>query len=215
MRLFKFLSISAFLSLSLPLSAKLISMSVGRAEGHVFTSREAHIQHLLEIATQPQAPTGRQNYTKHPEDSKAFFEQVDRTILEYLISEEAENFSAVRLTEEEFNEELKKLPSDLFRSSAWKSLETTPKEWKEIFWRKAQADKFIRFRAQSSVIPISDMEAKRYFDENRLKFGNLPFGQFKENIKVFLRRSQVESRLKDWYDVLRSKYKARNFLSEI
>lgn len=186
-------------------------MSVGRAEDHVFTSREAHIQHLLEIARQPGAKT----YLTHPEDSKSFFEQVDETILEYLIAKEAENFSAVRLSEDDLDKELKKLPTALFQSSAWKGLNTTPKEWKEIFRRKVQADKFIQFRAQSSVIPISDVEAKRYFDENRLKFGSLPFDQFKENIKVFLRRSQVESRLKDWYDVLRSKYKARNFLSEI
>lgn len=216
MFLFKSLCISLlFFGFSFPLSAEMISMSVGRAEGHVFTSRETHMQHLLEIARQPQAPTGQSSYKTHPEDSRAFFDQVDKTILEYLISEEAKNFSAVRLTEEEFNEASEKLPSSLFQSSAWKALNTTSKEWKGVLWRKAQADKFIRFRAQSSVIPISDMEAKRYFDENRLKFGNLPFEQFKENIKVYLRRSQVESRLKDWYDVLRSKYKARNFLSEI
>ncbi len=186
-------------------------MTVGRAEGHVFTSREAHIQHLLEVALQPGAKT----YTLHSEDSKAFFDQVNKTVLEYLIAKEAENFSTVKLATGELEAALTKLPRELFTSTAWRGLEVSEKEWKEIYRRKVQAEKFIRFRAQSSVIPITDQEVRRYHEENRTRFGTLPLDQFKENIRIFLRRSQVESRLKDWYEVLRAKYSARNFLSEI
>lgn len=187
-------------------------MTIGKMESHVFTSREAHIDSLLEKALNTDRQT---TYKLASEDSKVFFEQVDQLILNHLIAEEASHFAAVKLSDEDFEAEVKKLPSALFKSQAWKSLGSHSKEWKEIFRRQVQAAKFIDFRAQSSVIPVSDAEAKRYFDENRLKFGSLPFEQFKENIKVFLRRSQVERRLKDWYEVLRSKYKARNFLSEI
>lgn len=187
-------------------------MTVGRMESHVFTSREAHIDALLEKGLSADRQT---TYKLASEDSKAFFEQVDRLILNYLIAEEASHFAAVKLSDEEFEKEVNKVPAQLFQSQSWKSLGSHSKEWREILRRQVQAEKFIDFRAQSSVIPVSDVEAKRYFDENRLKFGRLPFEQFKENIKVFLRRSQVERRLKDWYEVLRSKYKARNFLSEI
>lgn len=169
------------------------------------------MQYLLEQSLQP----GKTSFDKQGEDSRVFYDQVEKLILEYLVSEESKNFSTVRLSDEEFQQGVKRVPEALFRSSAWKSVEPAQGEWKEILRRKLQAGKFIQFRAQSSVIPVSDVEAKRYFDENRMKFGNLPFEQFKENIKVFLRRSQVEQRLKDWYDVLRSKYKSRNYLSEI
>ena len=211
---FYFLALLLSLSISGPSDfahAELISMTVGRANERTFTSREAHMQHLLEQSLQP----GKTSFEKQGEDSKIFFDQVEKLILEFLISEESKNFSTVRLSDEEFQQGVKRVPEGLFKSPAWKSIEPSQEEWKEVLRRKFQAKKFIQFRAQSSVIPVSDVEAKRYFDENRMKFGNLPFEQFKENIKVFLRRSQVEQRLKDWYDVLRSKYRSRNYLSEI
>jgi len=207
----KALLLACLLSLSFfsPFSdARLISMTVGRSQNHVFTSREVHLRHLLGEAMKGKKAA----YRLDSEDSKAFFAETDKTILEQLIAEESKHFSTVRLNESDFDRELKKLPTALFTSAEWKALKPAPEEWKEIFWRRLQAEKFIQFRAQSSVIPISDGEARRYFEENRLKFGDLPFEQFKENIKIFLRRSQVEQRLKDWYEVLRAKYKARNFL---
>lgn len=186
-------------------------MSVGSTKDHFFTSREVHIQYLLEQAQSPGNPT----FKKLSEDSKAFSEQVDRTILDYMIFEEAQNFSAVRVSDEDVSKALKALNRKLFVSGEWKALKTTEKEWQKIFKRKVQAQSFVEFRTKSSVIPVSDQEARRYFDENRLKFESLPFEQFKENIKSYLRRSQVEGRLKDWYDVLKGKYAARNSLSEI
>tara|TARA_Y100001935_G_C17301032_1_gene509254 strand:- start:2035 stop:2592 length:558 start_codon:yes stop_codon:yes gene_type:complete len=185
-------------------------MTVARSKDHIFTSREVHMQHLLEISLQ-----GEKQFETFSEDSKKFFGQVEKTLVEHLVSTEAAHFSSMRLLPEEKEKARNRLSPAVFQSAAWKKLAPTKEEWEEVFFRKVQANKFIQFRAQSSVIPISDSEARKYFDENRLKFGNLPFGQFQENIKIYLRRSQVEQRLKDWYDVLRSKYKARNLLSEI
>ncbi|NJL24445.1 MAG: hypothetical protein HC902_04280 [Calothrix sp. SM1_5_4] len=59
------------------------------------------------------------------------------------------------------------------------------------------------------------MEAQKYFDENRLKFGNLPFEKLKENIKAYLSKNHVDRRLKDWFDVLLSKYQVKNLIAEI
>ena len=97
----------------------------------------------------------------------------------------------------------------------WKSLAIVPKELETGLRRKLQAKKFIQFRAESSVLPVTDSEAQRYFEENRLKFGDLPFENFKENIKSFLSKNQVEKRLKDWFDVLLSKYQVKNLISEM
>ena len=81
--------------------------------------------------------------------------------------------------------------------------------------RKLQAKKFINFKADSSVVPVTDEEAERYFKENRSKFGAMPFENFKENIKTFLARQQVDRRLRDWFEVLRNKYKVRNLASKM
>ena len=94
-------------------------------------------------------------------------------------------------------------------------LEVQPAETKKAIQRKLRAKKFIRFKADSSVVPVTNTEAREYFDNNRLKFGDLPFENFKENIKAYLSRQQVEQRLRDWFEVLQNKYKVKNALSEI
>ena len=47
------------------------------------------------------------------------------------------------------------------------------------------------------------------------KSGMLEIVNFKENIKSFLSRAQVERRLKDWYDLLSNKYQVKNLIAEI
>ena len=54
------------------------------------------------------------------------------------------------------------------------------------------------------LVTVTDAEAQQYFEDNRLKFGDLPGENFKENIKVFLTREQVNQRLGAWFEVLRS-----------
>jgi hypothetical protein len=44
---------------------------------------------------------------------------------------------------------------------------------------------------------------------------NQAFENFKENIKSYLSRTQVEHRLKDWYDLLLNKYQVKNLIAEI
>ena len=80
-------------------------------------------------------------------------------------------------------------------------------------YRSRFSEKFIQFKTDSSLVPVTDEEAKAYFEKNKGRFGNLPFERFKVNIKRFLIRRQVDSRLKDWFDVLQRKYKIKVFKS--
>ncbi|MNY60610.1 hypothetical protein D3C86_1971860 [compost metagenome] len=59
---------------------------------------------------------------------------------------------------------------------------------------------------------ITDQEAQAYYDKNRIKFGSMPFSNFKENIKTFLAQQQLEERLRSWFEVIKRKYKVRNLL---
>lgn len=193
--------------------SELISTGVGVVRGQVVTSREVQIQHLIEIALTESSPKDK---LKTPAiDSKAFAQSVQDVLLEYVVSLEARNFNLVEVSEEEVARTEKKVAAILKGSSAWKELRVSSDEFTEGLRRKLQAKKFIQFRAQSSVLPVTDGEAQKYFNENRLKFGNLPFENFKENIKSYLSRAQVERRLKDWYDLLLSKYQVKNLISEI
>lgn len=193
--------------------AEIKSTGVGTVKGEVVTSREVQIQNLLDIVLYPKE-SGVQPKNL-PLDSKAFAKVVQDTLLEYAIALEAQNFNVANVGADEVSRLERKAVNKLKNSGDWKSLKVSDKELKAGLDRKIHAKKFIEFRAQSSVLPITDGEALKYFNENRLKFGELPYENFKENIKSYLSRTQVERRLKDWYDVLLNKYQVKNMIAEI
>jgi hypothetical protein len=193
-------------------SAAIVSTGVGSVRGQVITSREVQIQYLLEAALNGDH---KEKLKILALDSKAFAEEVQDTLLEAVVSLEAQSFNVMELSNEEVKSAERKANKILKKSEAWKELAVAKKELDAALRRKLQSKKFIQFRAQSSVIPVTDVEAQKYFNENRLKFGNLPFENLKENIKSALSRTQVERRLKDWYDVLLNKYQVKNLIAEI
>lgn len=194
-------------------SSALISTGVGSVRGQIITSREVQMQNLLELSLFEKDP--KEKLRLLALDSKAFATEVQDTLLESVVALEAQNFNVMTISPEDLKTSEKKAMQSLKNSVAWKELQVSPKELENSLRRKVQSKKFIQFRAQSSVIPVTDVEAQKYFNENRLKFGNLPFENFKENIKSYLSRTQVERRLKDWYDVLMNKYQVKNLIAEI
>lgn len=193
--------------------AELVSTGVGLVRGQAVTSREVQILNLLEAVLYEKTPVNKLKILGL--DSKAFNKATQDALLESVVALEAQNFNVVQVSNEELKEAETHALDALKNSKAWKSLQVPPHELSNLVRRKTQAKKFIQFRAQSSVLPVTEAEALRYFNENRLKFGNLPFENFKENIKSFLSRSQVDRRLKDWFDVLLSKYQVKNLIAEI
>lgn len=193
------------------LYAQTLSMTVARVEDHVITSREVNIGLLMEQALYSIKPT----YKLEPLDSKAFFSQVNEAIVEMALATEAKKFEAVKSDEKAFADAKKKVAQKLFSQSSWKGLSPSEAEWERLLERKVLAKQFVKFRNESTVVPISDGEAKRYFEENRAKFGGLSFEAAKESVKAQTARSNMDRRLKDWYEVLKAKYKAKNYLSEL
>ncbi|MGE3683016.1 MAG: hypothetical protein AB7G93_14925 [Bdellovibrionales bacterium] len=193
------------------IKAEIVSSGAGVVQGRVVTSREVQIQTLLESALNG----GAKNFQILALDSKAFAKAVQETLLESVVSLEAQNFNVVQVSPEEISAAHKKVLKVLKGTSAWKKLEVSSTELEKGIQRKLQAKKFVQLRAQSSVLPVTDSEAQKYFNENRLKFGTLPFENFKENIKSYLSRTQVDQRLKDWYDVLLSKYQVKSLIAEM
>ncbi len=194
-------------------AGQLVSTGVGVVRGQVLTSREVQIQNFIEVALYGKMSGDSPKILAL--DSKAFAKTVNEALIEAAVSLEAKNFNLAQLSEEEIASAQKKIQRLFKNNSDWRQLQVSASELDSHVRRKLQAKKFIQFRAQSSVLPITDAEAQKYFNENRLKFGNLPFENFKENIKSFLGRAQVERRLKDWYDLLLNKYQVKNLIAEM
>ncbi len=192
-------------------SSTLFSTSAGRVGNHVVTTREVMLNHLVETALFPgeKLPALQLENVKE----KDFIRETTSVLLEYAIAAEAEAFSAVPLAPDRLQANLKRLEG-LRKNAVWVKLAPTLDEQKKMVAHKLRAKDFIKSKEDSASIPISDDEAEEYFNANRLKFENLPFANFKENIKRYLIKQRVDKRLKDWFELLQSKYHVRNMLAE-
>lgn len=193
-----------------PAQAELISTGVGLVRTQTITSREVQIQTFLESVL-----SGKTQRESLALDSKVFAKAVQDALLESVVALEAQNFNLMQVSAEELKTSEKLVQRRLKDVKAWQRLQVASRELSGGLRRKLQAKKFIQFRAESSVLPVTDVEAQRYYEDNKLKFGDLPFENLKETIKSYLSKNQVEKRLKDWFDVLSSKYQVKNLIAEM
>lgn len=196
-------------------AAELVSTGVGLVRNQVLTSREVLIQNALDLALYDKDAKSKLKAPQLALDSKAFAKAAQDALLEAVVSLEAQNFNLMQISAEEYKTAERQVTRLLKDSPEWKKLEPAPRELERGLRRKLQAKKFIQFRSESSVLPVTDPEAQRYYEENKGKFGNLPFENLKENIKAYLSKTQVDKRLKDWFDVLLSKYQVKNLIAEM
>jgi hypothetical protein len=216
MKLFFVLILSA---LSLAATPVVVSQSVGQVGDRVITSREVQISAVLtrtlfpvkEVAKETKSSTGL--YEVHLGDSLIMAE-VTALLLEVVVDREAESFSVAKVSDEQLQQSLRKVEKAVEGKAYWDSLEVSPTELKKFVLQKLTAKAFIQFKTNSMVGIISDAEALAYYEKNRLKFGDLAFATFKENIKTFLAQQQLEERTRAWFEIIRRKYKVRNILAE-
>lgn len=191
---------------------EVISEVVAQAGSHVVTSREVIISQILDEAmatpTKKGAAVDRKNWLIKPK-SEAFSKHLAQILLELVVQLEAENFSIGQVGQDEVIEHEKHVNELVKDWAPWKDLEVTSVEMQRLILRKLRAKNFLKFKMESSGVQISDDEAKAFYEKNRVKFGNLPFSQFKNSIKEVLAQEQMQEKLKDWFEILKRKYRVR------
>ena len=196
---------------SLSLAKTIVNRGVGQVGDHFLTSREVQISQALETVL-------FQSQRVELDISSAQFSQsVTATLIEWVVSNEAENFSIAEVRIEDFQARLSEFEKQMNLNGGWKywkNLDVKSDEIKSTLQRKMRSKNFLQFKTQSSGVTITDSEARDYFTRNRLKFGNLPFESFRENIKTFLAKQILEERIRDWFESLKAKYRVRNFEAE-
>ena len=189
-----------------------VSQSVGQVGDRVVTSREVQISAAIDRVLFPQKEKAVSAEIKLGDP--AMLNEVTAVLLEVVVFREAESFSVARVTDEQVLESVRKVEKSLEGKPYWQSLEVSNAELKKFVAQKLAAKAFIQFKTNSMVGVISDSEALAYYEKNRLKFGELPFASFKENIKTFLAQQQLEERTRAWFEIIKRKYKVRNILAE-
>ncbi|MEZ0392275.1 MAG: hypothetical protein ACAH59_08675 [Pseudobdellovibrionaceae bacterium] len=189
-----------------------VSEAVAQAGPFVVTSREVIISNILDEALalpiQSGALPDRKNWILKVK-SEAYSKHLAQILLEIVVQLEAENFSIGTVSNEDVSSLEKHLEVQVKGWPAWKELEISSAEIQMLIKRKLRAKNFLKFKMESSGVQISDEEAKAFYDKNRVKFGSLPFSQFKGSIKEVLAQEQLQEKLKDWFEILKRKYRVR------
>jgi hypothetical protein len=188
-----------------------VTETVGMVADYVITSREVQISTVADAILYP--PKEKiSGLAETGPDNKNFRGHVATVLLEAVIANEAEAFNVASLSDADLADAVTRIEKATSGKYYWSQLEVTPAELKRFTSRKLIAKSFLQFKTSSMTSIITDQEAQAYYEKNRAKFGSTPFASFKENIKSFLAQQQLEERVRTWFEVVKRKYKVRNFL---
>lgn len=203
-------------------AAQVVNVAIGQVGTEIVTAREVwlslafeNLRFQLEKAQVSDQklellgpPVSASVWRLGPE-SDGFKQAASALMLEKMMAQEAASFSLVDVSEKKVSLDSVALVNHYGVLSEFRELEYKKSEVERLLARKKQAQEFLRFKTESAGVVISDDEAKAYYEKNRLKFGSLPFSQFKDSIKDVLAKQRLEERLKDWFEVLKRKYRVR------
>lgn len=185
-----------------------VTRVVGEAGPRIVTSREVRMNEAIGQVLQGAPSLKRVLSAADPN----FPNQVLRVLDEWTVFLEAGEIGS-KATDKAEIQRLAKAVSEGWKSNPdWEKIEPSVNEIREIVERKLVAQNLERLKSDASLVNVTDAEALQYYKKNRLRFGNMPFENFKDNIKSALVRSQTERRLFEWRSVLRRKYRVRNFV---
>lgn len=193
-----------------PAQAKLLSKVAGGVGSKYLTSREVLISSHLEGALYGESESLATRLAKVKIDTPEYYKEVNNTLLEWMVSLEAELFSVAGVTDQALATSQAEVSKKLVKIPSWKELKASYNEIQGLLRRKVLAKQFIRFKIDSSYVPVSDSEAQDYFNKNQKDYPGLAYLAKKEEIKTRLSRQKVDERLQDWFNVLQKKYRVRN-----
>ncbi|MBX3018072.1 MAG: hypothetical protein KF767_09290 [Bdellovibrionaceae bacterium] len=190
--------------------------AVGQVGDQILTSRDVILSGVIEqwlyaIQDRPSETLRRAEKESWflSLESPSFRDQVSRVMIDLMINLEAENFAVAEVNQLDLQKYSTRLMIDFAIVPQWKQWAPEIGEVQLILKRKLRSRAFLEFKSEGSSQMVSDDEAKAYFEANRAKFGPYPFDQFKKSIKEVLARDKTDQKLKEWFEVLKKKYRVR------
>lgn len=193
-------------------ATKMVTSAVAQVSDHVVTSREVQISYVLDQAMDSKLEskkTSVKNRALLSAGSDAFQKHLAQVLLESVVNYEAENFSIGDVDITQVKDSGRLIESFTKDWAEWKKLDVKTVEIEQMAGRKLRSKNFLRFKSQSSGVSVSDEEAKAYYDKHKAKFGNAAYPQFQASIKEFLVQTHQEEKLKEWFEILKRKYRVK------
>ena len=170
---------------------------VGTSAGEVVTDRDIEIDRVIESVLFKKALPETTLHT-------------DQVLLECAIDKEAQIFALSRISKKDIRSELTSFQTQLSLkkklSTLWKGLQVSRSELISSIRRKLRAKKFIKFKEQSSLIPITDEEALDYYQQYKESYDDADFSKVSGQIKKTLSRERAKDRIDQWHLDLKSKH---------
>lgn len=195
---------------------QVVTRAVGQVGDSAITSRQVILAGLIEQWTLALQDRPKETIPKEEKmrwilrlDTEAFRTQLTRMMIDWIVALEAENLSVADIPFGELQLKQTRFLIEMAALPEWKRLGYSQVEVNMALRRKLRSRAFLQFKIETSGILVTDDEAKEYYDKNRSKFGNYGFLQFKGSIKEALTQQKLEVRLKDWFEILKKKYRVR------
>lgn len=197
-------------------NAEVVTRAVGQVGERVVTSRQVVLgglidQWLMALEDRPKEALLREQKRKWilAVDTEDFRTQLTRVMLDAAVAMEADALSVSQVDPKLVQLRMTRFQIDMAGLMEWKRWAFSEAEIEQAFQRKLRAKEFLKFKVETSGILVSDEEAREYYDKHRSKFGNYGFSQFRNSIREALTQQKLESRLKDWFEILKKKYRVR------
>lgn len=175
----------------------------------VVTGREVRIQSILDsVVDGGSAPP--LDFGVGPEQP-AFQKELTKVLLEWMVYLEAQALSVAQIgtPEIESTQSVAKSKMSETEKKLWARLGVADREFTAYVERKLRAKRFLESKTKTFKVVATDVDAQKYFEKNRRKFGDQPFEKFKDNIKIMLSNTESDERLKEWFTLLKRKYRVR------
>jgi len=188
------------------------SQVVGVAAENTLTSRQVNAHVIFSSLYKPDA---EKLFYSLPLKSQDLMSATSNLLMEFLIVEDAKSFQLATLSKNEVKQRLvyfKRAIKQSQYSKNWNVLQISDAELLEIAQIKLRAVKFLQTKMESFTVPISEVEINARLEQYKKNHPKMELASLKEKIKVDLKADKIQSDLREWFQLLRTKYVVKNLL---
>ena len=201
--------LSVLLSLIFSVHGAWLSVNAGSVGNRTVTSREVIASGLIDRWLLTRGVTKVNSGDILVQDSAAYKKQLSQVLAEWVVVLEADAFSVANLNEGEARKLAESIQKVYANWSEWKKLDLSITEIETFVTRRLRARQYLKYKTESIGAAIPESEVKQYYDKNRVLFAQIPYENIKDSIREHLNQVQSEDRFRDWFDVLKRKYKVK------
>jgi|GEM_PF-3779236 len=143
--------------------------------------------------------------------SEEYQAQISSLLLEWMVSAEAVSLDTQGKPEAELQAEAEAFVQSLKGNVSFKAMEVEVAEVKRIIRIKDLSQKFLKIKLEAVDSKISEAQARQYYQAQKQNLAGVPFESIKPMILQRLAQESQMSRLKDWFEILKRKYRVQSF----